>query len=183
MTKGLFIILSIILLAIPQLKAQAEEEPNVREMKVRERIFVGGFIGLQLGTQTAVNISPLVGYLITNRFSAGLGGTYQYYNDRFFGQSRTTHLYGYSAFARFRVIPRAFIHAEYERISLQSRVDQIGSEFGARVWEENIFLGGGYRQPLSDRVTFNLMLLYNFNTKSSVYYQNPIFRFGIDVSL
>lgn len=183
MANRLLVFFFLILLGFSQLMARAEEEPDVREMKVRERIFVGGFIGLQLGTQTAVNISPLVGYRISNRLSAGVGGTYQYYNDRFFGQSRSTHLYGYSAFARFRVIPRAFLHAEYERISLQSRVDQLGPEFGARVWEENFLLGAGYRQPLSDRVNFNLMLLYNFNTKSSVYYQNPIFRFGIDVSL
>jgi hypothetical protein len=183
MTKGLLIFFSIILLYIPQLKAQAEEEPSVREMKVRERIFVGGFIGLQFGTSTVINISPVIGYRITNRFSAGLGGTYQYYNDKFFGQSNTMHIIGYSFFSRFRVIPRAFLHAEYERLRLNSRFDDPNFETGNYFWEENFFLGGGYRQPLSDRMTLNLMLLYNFNSKSKVYYQNPIFRFGIDVSL
>lgn len=183
MKKILFVSLLVTALFLPKLSAQAFEERDVKDMTVRERFFVGGFLGLQLGTQTAINVSPLLGYRFSNRLSAGVGGTYQYYNDRFFGQSNTTHLYGYSLFTRFRVIPRAFIHAEYESMSLKSRLEGPGFEQGPRTWEENIFLGGGYRQPLSDRVSLNIMLLYNFNNNSQAYYQNPIFRVGVDVSL
>ncbi|MBW6499192.1 MAG: hypothetical protein K0B09_12435 [Bacteroidales bacterium] len=183
MKKILLVSLLVSALFLPGLSAQAFEERDVKDMTVKERFFLGGFLGLQLGTQTAINVSPLLGYRFSNRLSAGVGGTYQYYNDRFFGQSNTTHLYGFSLFSRFRVIPRAFIHAEYERLSLRSRVEGPGFEQGPRSWEENIFLGGGYRQPLSDRVSLNIMLLYNFNENSQAYYQNPIFRVGVDVSL
>ena len=184
MNKSFYILFPVILLIASPLFGQAAQERDVKEMKVRERIFVGGFIGLQFGTQTAINISPLAGYRITNRLSAGIGGTYQYYNDRLIpGQFNITHVYGYSFFTRFRIIPRAFLHAEYEKLNLSST--RVGPEFspGTRIWEENYFLGGGYRQPLSDRVSLNIMLLYNFNKETNAYYQNPIFRFGIDVAL
>lgn len=183
MRKSVFVLFILsLLLSLPSF-AQQDKEPSVKDQKVRERIFVGGFLGLQLGTQTAVNVSPLVGYRITNWLSAGLGGTYQYYNDRFLGESNVTHVYGYSFFTRVQIIPRAFIQGEYERLSLKSRVQDGAFIPGVRRWEENIFLGGGYRQPLSERATLNVMLLYNFNKESTAYYQNPIFRVGVDFRL
>lgn len=163
--------------------SQAIEGRDVSDLSARERIFVGGFLGLQLGTQTAINVSPQAGYLISNRFSAGLGATYQLYHDRFFGQSFTTHVFGYSLFGRLHIIPRVFAHFEFEQLNLQFRENRVLDQPGERFWESNVFLGAGYRQPMSDRVNLNIMLLYNFNDQSQAYHQNPLFRFGIDVAL
>lgn len=163
--------------------SQAAEGRDVSDLTISERIFFGGFLGLQFGTQTAINISPQAGFLISNRFSAGIGSTYQLYHDRFFGQSFTTHVFGYSVFGRLHIMPRIFAHAEFEQLNMQIRENRVLDQPDERFWETNIFLGAGYRQPLSDRVNFNIMLLYNFNEQSQAYYQNPIFRFGVDVSL
>jgi hypothetical protein len=183
MKRSVFLIITLlVMVAMPQNVFADDEEPDVRDMKTRERIFVGGSMGLQFGTITVVNISPIVGYRITNRLSAGLGGTYQYYNDRSFGQSFSTNMYGGNVFARFLVIPQAFLHAEAERLSLESFRFDPGSD-RTRVWEENYFLGAGYRARLGAKTYFNIMMLYNFNPDSQVYYQNPIFRFGIDIGL
>jgi len=162
---------------------QAIEGRDVTDLSARERIFVGGFLGLQLGTQTAINVSPQAGYLISNRFSAGLGATYQLYHDRFFGQSFTTHVFGYSLFGRLHIMPRIFAHFEFEQLNLQFRENRVLDQPGERFWESNVFLGAGYRQPMSERVNLNIMLLYNFNHQSQAYHQNPLFRFGIDVTL
>jgi hypothetical protein len=177
------------------------QEKDVKEMSTPERIFVGGFLGLQFGSFTAINVNLHGGYRITNRLSAGLGGMYQYSNDRWFNQSVVSHVYGGSVFARFRVVYQAFIHAEHEWLSVQSRgylgegLPGTGFQFlpgengtfdpdnRTRSTEKNILLGPGYSFRVGPRVTLNILALYNFNTSSAVYFDNPFFRAGIDVSL
>jgi hypothetical protein len=176
-----------------------DQEKDVKDMTTPERIFVGGFLGLQFGSFTAINVNLHGGYRITNRLSAGLGGMYQYSNDRWFNQSVVSHVYGGSVFARFRVIYQAFIHAEHEWLSVQSRgyLGLPGSGFQplpgengtfdpdnrTRSTEKNFLLGPGYAFRVGPRVTLNILALYNFNTSSAVYFDNPFFRAGIDVSL
>jgi len=183
MTRNILMLFVIIATISNNAFSQAAEGRDVSDLTISERIFFGGFLGLQFGTQTAINISPQAGFLISNRFSAGIGSTYQLYHDRFFGQSFTTHVFGYSVFGRLHIMPRIFAHAEFEQLNMQIRENRVLDQPDERFWETNIFLGAGYRQPLSDRVNFNIMLLYNFNEQSQAYYQNPIFRFGVDVSL
>lgn len=169
-----------------------DDERDVRDMSARERIVFGGYLGLQIGNLiTSVNISPTLGYLLTNRLTAGIGGTYQYYRDRGWGTSAdftsSTHIYGGSVYARYLIFRQFFAHVEYEALNLDSQIG-FSPATGAnpndsRYWEYNYFAGGGYRTPLGPKVFLNLMILYNFNDSSAVYYQNPIFRFGVDVRL
>ena len=42
------------------------------------RLVVGGGIGLGFGDITSISVSPMVGYRITDNFSAGVGFGYQY---------------------------------------------------------------------------------------------------------
>jgi len=156
------------------------EDIDVRDLSYKERIFVGGYIGLQFGSYTFIDVSPLAGYRITNRISAGIGGTYQYMNDNYWGYG-STNIFGGSLFARISIIPQLFVHGEFEMLNLESGYFTENPE--KRFWEENYLLGLGYRQKISEKSSFNIMLLYNFNQDSYVYYQNPIFRFSIEVGL
>ena len=159
------------------------EDPHVRDIPFKERIFVGGFLGLQLGTFTAINVSAHSGLRITNRLSAGIGGSYQFANDKWFNQSYTSHTYGGSVFARFRVIGDGFIHAENEWLNLMSRLDRDKPGDRRRISEQNQLLGVGYGLRMSPRARFNILVLYNFNTTSQAYFDNPFFRAGIDIYL
>lgn len=167
----------------------AEDERDVRDMPFRERIFLGGNLGLQISNiTTMVNISPLVGYRVTNRISSGVGLTYQYYRQSGWGNmagfTSVTHLYGGSFFTRYRITRDFFIHAEAEALNLDSQLNWlVDPETTNRFWEYNYFVGGGYRAALSDKTFINLMVLYNLNNSSVVYFQNPIFRIGVDVRL
>ncbi len=156
---------------------------SVRDMSPSERIFVGGFFGLQIGTFTAISLHLHGGYLITDRLSAGLGGNYQYTRDAFFGESLSSHVYGSNVFARFDVVSNFFLHGEYERIQVRTYRSVQNPGERTTITEDNYFLGVGYGLQASDRVRLNLLLLYNFNDNSRVYFDNPFFRVGVDVFL
>ncbi len=183
-----FLILMILPLWLP-LTVIANEEEDVKDLSTRERIFLGGNIGLQISNiYTTVNISPHVGYRLTNRLSPGIGLTYQYYRDTGWGSqsgfTAVTHLYGGSAFARYRILSQFFAHVEFEALNLDSQMGwRNDPDRNSRFWEYNYFVGGGYRTFLGGRTHINLMLLYNLNNNSVVYFQNPIFRIGVDVRL
>jgi len=167
---------------IPREK-EKNEDPDISELSVRERFFVGGFLGLQFGDFTMVGVNTHAGFRITNRLSAGIGGTYQYINDRWLGQSLSSHTYGGGVFARFRVFDQLFVHAEQEWLNLMSRPDNSGPETRQRISEDNFLLGPGYGLRLSEKVRLNLLVLYNFNKDSQVYFTNPFFRVGVDIYL
>lgn len=187
--RKFFLFTSILLLLIIPFQAIADDdEENVREMPARERIYVGGYIGLQIGTITAIVVSPTVAYRFTNRFTMGVGGTYQYYRDRGWGISpefsASTNIFGGSVFARYNITRQFFAHTEFEALNLDSQMGfGTGTTADGRFWEYNYFAGAGYRTPLGPRAYLNLMILYNFNPESVVHYQNPVFRIGLDVRL
>ncbi len=180
--------LFIFMLAIPTL-AFADDDKDVRDLPRRQRIIVGGNLGLQIGNlSTMVNISPTIGYRLTNRITPGISLTYQYYRDTGWGNmagfTSVTHLYGGSFFTRYRITRDFFAHGEVEALNLDSQLNwMVDPGTSARFWEYNYFIGGGYRAALSDRTFINLMVLYNLNNNSVVYFQNPIFRLGVDVRL
>ena len=51
----------------------------------------------------------------------------------------------------------------------------------ARVWVDNILVGGGYRQPFSDNGSFIIMAFYNVNQTPLSPYPNPIIQIGFNV--
>lgn len=167
--------------------AAVAAEPDFDDLDRRERIFVGGFVGLQFGTLTDVSVSLHAGYRVTRRLSAGLGGAYQFTSDTWFGNSYSSHMYGGSVFARFNVYSHFFLHGEYKRLRLQSRIPPFDPDFDpdtrTTITEDNYFIGAGYGFPVSDNLRMNFLLLYNLNSKSQAYRDNPLFRVGVDIYL
>jgi len=86
--------------------AQREIDPKAK-FTFKDRVYYGGNLGLQLGTVTLIDLSPLAGVMLSPKFSTGLGGTYQYYDDtRFQGAAGSS--FGGRAFARYNVLPNIF---------------------------------------------------------------------------
>ena len=63
--------------------AQREIDPEAK-FSFKDRSYFGGSLGLQLGTVTLIDLSPLAGVMLSPKFSTGLGVTYQYYEDNRF---------------------------------------------------------------------------------------------------
>lgn len=94
-------------------------EQDVRDLPLRQRIRIGGGIGgLQFGNPTVVSVSPMVGYQVTNDFTAGLAVDYQY--TKYTGYNALS-LYGPRLFGQYRlrvlesILSRAFAQAEVQK--------------------------------------------------------------------
>ena len=166
----------------------------------RDRLFFGGSFGLAIGQYTDIEISPHVGYYITPRWGAGIGFTYEYYNNKYhwpfinhlgqiYYERYETHIWGGRIFTNYVIINnvndfiplglhfRIFAHAEYEALSYEKGFfihDAPGREL-----QNSILVGGGLRFPMGKRSSMNLTLLWNLNSQlNSIYGNGPILRFG-----
>lgn len=101
-----------------------------------DKLYTGGGLGLNFGTTTVANISPIIGYNFTENFSSGIGVSYQYISNRFYSQS----IIGGSIFSRYRILEQLFAHAEYETLSLTPYND-FGEKL-PRTFADGFLLGG-----------------------------------------
>ena len=65
---------------------------------------------LTFGTRTYIEVAPLVGYHVSDRFSVGLGPHYLYQAQKatpYFPVSFKTHIFGGKGFARYTLITHA----------------------------------------------------------------------------
>jgi hypothetical protein len=156
------------------------------------RLYVGGNFGLGFGTFTSIDISPLVGYNFNRVFSAGIGGTYMYYQYRFGNESERASFYGARLFARAvplpEILPNIFLHGEFESINNERWVEgPIGNFEFKRTWTPALPLGLGLRQQAGENSFFTIMVLWNMlddGTQQSSIYGGPlIYRVGLIVGL
>lgn len=135
----------------------------------RDRVFIGGNLGLSFGDVTNIQIAPIVGYRVTNAFSIGLGPQYQYTRIKFNGGSDlTSNNYGFNAFARYNVYDPFFIQAEYEYLNFELFRQDLTS---FRDNFSSVLIGGGISQPIGARAFFNLTVLYNLSYDQSEPFQ------------
>ncbi len=147
-----------------------------------ERFFFGGNLGLQFGNLTYVDISPLVGYKITEKVHTGIGVTYIYYRYKdVFGQFETS-IYGGRVFGRYYPLENLFAHAEYEALNLEVPSSPSGGGYSdlVRTYINSVLVGGGYAQPIGQNAAITLMVLFNLTEEQYSPYQNPILRLGIN---
>lgn len=162
-------------------KAQTTEVPkdeNKEENKgfSWDKVFVGGNFWMQFGNYTFIDISPMVGYRFTEKFSAGLGPSYQYLSIKDLGYSFSTNAYGGRVFGRYFIWQNLFTHSELELINLEAFDIQ-----RRRVNVTNLYVGGGYRQMLGERAYADIVVLWNLNESVYSPYRNPIIRAGFNI--
>jgi hypothetical protein len=176
------IYISFVILCSGCLNTLAQDSTMIRKHPPKkdfwQRFFVGGNMGLQFGTVTFADVSPLIGYKFTDKISGGIGGTYQYYHYKDKYYDFETNVYGGRVFGRYHFTENLFAHTEYEYLNLEAfdfnrrRVD-VGS----------LMAGGGYLQQISDRAGIMAMILFNFTESVYTPYSNPIIRVGIMIGL
>lgn len=173
---------ALFLFSYPVTQAQdvRQQTPPPYRSSFSERLFVGGSFGLQFGSITLVDVSPMVGYRITDRLAVALGGTYQFYSENFNSYSYSTHIFGGRAWLRYYVFQNFFAHAEYELLSYEPYYPVFETD---RVNVNSYLIGGGYTQWIGQKAFMSLMVLWNLNETNYSLYRNPIVRVGFGVGL
>lgn len=180
--RKLILYSSLFILSLGSINSFAQDSTMIRKhppkKNFRDKIFFGGNVGLQFGVETFVDVSPLVGYKFTDKISAGIGATYQYYRykDRYYNFE--TNIYGGRVFGRYNFTNYLFGHVEYEYLNLEAF-----DFYRRRVDVGSLMAGAGYIQRISDRSGIVAMVLYNFTESVYTPYRNPIIRVGFVVGL
>jgi hypothetical protein len=149
----------ILLVAILLMSLTAHAQREVEEgSSWTERVYFGGGFGLNSGTTqgiryTFVALNPVVGYMVTQKFSMGTGLTWQHYRYSDFNKT-TIDQYGVSPFAR-RNFEKLFAYAEYNLINTPTFNNTTRKSF------DRMLLGLGYAQPIGPRSSINAMALYD----------------------
>lgn len=144
--------------ATEQVQESAEEEqlPGQENSFDRNRIIVGGSFGLLLGSYTAINISPQVGYAFNGKFSAGGGPVYNYY--RYAYSDLSFQYIGLNIYARYQPIRYLQLQVQPEIYNRWGR--QEGVPLGNTVVPV-LLLGGGGTIPVTANSGISIMIYYD----------------------
>ncbi|MBX2985858.1 MAG: hypothetical protein LC109_12875 [Bacteroidia bacterium] len=162
-----FLCLLITLVALTQpTYSQSPEVPLPEAPKTKDRIVVGGSGWLTLGNSMFIELLPVVGYRLTNRFSVLAGPMYSYFHD--YAYDYSDNIYGGRAMARFFPINNLFLQAEIDNMSYG--VKGISSRSNSTL----TMVGAGYYNFGS-----TLEIMYITNRPANAKFLNPfIVRVG-----
>lgn len=162
----------------PSQKEAKKKEPKNNAWK--EKITWGGNLQLWIGNPTFILLTPTIGYIPFkkfNKFNVGIGGVYNYtsFNSPYGNYAQS--IYGGHSYARYTIGENYFVQVQYDKL-LQP--DLFSTEPNDKVWIDYIFLGGGFCQPISDKVGLSTSIMYNVNqNRLSIYPSRLIIQFGI----
>lgn len=177
LTRLAFLLTFTICLVTEGVFAQREIYPEDKP-PLKDRMYFGGNFSLQFGSVTYIDISPLAGVMVTDRFSTGLGATYQYLKFH----RNSSNVYGGRVFGRYNITQNIFAHSEVESLNTAYEIpgatpdlDRLG-----RDWVTGVLVGGGYFTPFGNRGGANITLLYNltYDNRKSPYNEPYVIRVG-----
>jgi hypothetical protein len=163
------------------LGSYAQIVDDASELSFSERLRYGGNVGATFGLFTQVIAEPTIGYIVTDRYFAGVSVLYQYVQIQdFFGVNEDfqSHYYGFRQLNNFWITPSIFAAGEIELLNYEF-VESFSNELN-RGWVESVFVGGGFRSSLGGRGFMTLSLLYNLSYDSQSPYNSAFIpRIGI----
>ena len=131
---------------------------NSTGWSLKDRLYFGGGFGLNGGSDSFgnrywyVGLNPIVGYMITPQFSAGLGIQWQHYS--YPDNDVTIDQYGVSPFMRYN-FGQLFAYTEYSVLNTPVFGNTERRNF------DRLLAGLGYSQPIGRRSAINVMALYD----------------------
>ena len=197
MTKFLLTIILVIFLGTMHVNAQQEQQEQQRQTQSQsqksnflDKVFVGGGFGAGFGNYTFINVSPIIGYRVSPKFSVAMRLMYQYTTFEYYdvNQRRVKNYngndFGIGGFARYMLFGPVYLQAEYEHLSYDG-LYKTGET--SRDTFDSFMAGGGIAQPVGRKAFLFLTAMYNFSYENfnrvNVYrfpYNSPwVIRVGI----
>ena len=164
-----FLVIIIAVTASITVMAQKGDYQIPEQSSFTDRLYFGGGFALSGGSWgTSISISPMVGYMISQRVSVGVGATYQYYKyeDQFYDY--TDNRYGGSLFSRINLFKQIFAYAEYSLLNYSYN----GNSEDRRT-VERLPLGLGLSQPIGPRSALNIVAAYDVLYVNNGPYASP----------
>lgn len=153
----------------------ARQLPETWWQKNKSKISTGGNLGINYYNGWVVQLSPLIAYKFNKYIMLGNTFNFAYYENGY-GIGRSVSTYGVSPFARAYILPRIFLHTEYENSYIKVLNTSTPSSY-----IYNWLAGGGITYPIVGNVYATLSALWVVKTNYPRFYQNPIIRGGIVV--
>jgi len=170
--------LSISLSVVSGQKRREEPPP------LKERIFYGGSFGLQFGTLTDIQLSPVIGLWVLPRMAIAVGPNYRFFK---FGDDNI-NIYGGKCYSQFVVVQDMskgipflghmgiFLHLEDELLSLESAYWKNSAITSERFYINTVLAGGGISQQMGRRSSVSFIFLWALNDSMYEVYGNPEIR-------
>lgn len=179
MKKVLFAIITVLIGYSAAGQGSSGQRPPLSE-----RLFFGGSFGLQFGTITNIEASPVMGIWVLPRIAVAAGPSFQYYKDPY----DHTAIYGGRAYLQLMLIQDIsnilplgvntgiFAQAEYQGLSLESGFWSITPVPEKRLYMGTLLVGGGISQPIGRRSNINFTLLWAVTDQKYSLYDSPEIR-------
>ncbi len=155
----------------------------------KSRLFFGGNFGLNFGTYTVINVSPQLGYRFTDRFAAGAGINYIYYNYKSYysdGSLYSKDIYSYAGmnvFGRVYPIQQFFIQAQPELNYVWGKTKYYDGYPDYKLkgqFVPSLLLGGGAAIPAGSGA-ITISVLYDvLQNRLSPYYHQAVYGIGFN---
>ena len=156
--------------------------PSKKSKKQVSRLFFGGGIGGGYSTYNSyIQITPIIGYRVTQKIQIGTRLTYmhQWYQD-VYGKKYNSNIYGGSLFLRYVFWKLLYVQTEYE---ILSGPDYYSADANATRTINSLFAGLGFMQHIGGSAFLTVSVLYNFLDDRYSPYSNPLVRVGFGVGL
>jgi hypothetical protein len=173
-------ILIILATTVDGQKTEMEKPP------LKERFFYGGSLGLQFGTQTNIEILPVVGFWVLPRVAVAAGPGFRFFS---YMKQKTT-IYSARGYVQLVVIrdinkmvpvgvhTSIILQLEDEGLSLDSQYWHNVDREPDRFWVNSVLAGPGISQQVGRRSSLNILFLWTLNSTGYEIYSNPVIRIG-----
>ncbi len=158
--------------------AQRNSTRSQEEEKWTDRIVFGGGVGVSFFNGWNINLSPNVGYKITDQFWAGIGLDYYYGSYKYSSDFKDNFsVVGPKVFALYYITRELNIGTEFAYYDYTYTQISNGIKTKTNDEQNSWLIGGGYTQRMGGRAGVRLELFYDvlYDETNSFNFRNSAF--------